>query len=326
WAQMITPNLCPRKPAAPYRAVQAASPNHPPTVKILTPNYGDQETYPSVTFKARVTDPENPSPMGVGADFSTRVVFSSDRDGHLCSVSGDATALGGVDLSCEALDLSLGGHLIKVTATDPFGAVATESVNFNVINTPPTVKITHPADGATYDTSQQVNLRGYAFDVDEEDDGYLPLSWSSDLSGSLGTAADFWVSLPEGDHTITLAATDEKGETATDTITVHVQEPSPGGGTPTAQITQPADNLTFPPDAVITFQGQATDPEDGTITTDAAFLWSSSLDGILGTGRTLERTLSLSGEASLHEITLAVTDSDGHQGMHTIPVTVLRPQ
>ncbi len=303
-----------------YRAVKAASPNMPPTVTILAPENGASKQYSDVFFKAQVTDPESPSLMWGWADFSSNIVFTSDCDGQLCTASGDATN-GGTTLSCGVSELSLGSHVITAIVKDPFGAVGTDSINIMVINKSPTVKITYPTDGTTYYSNQQINLRGYAFD--EEVYGYIPVSWSSNITGLLGTGEDIWVSLSEGNHIITLTATDEKGLTSTDSITLSVQNAPGGGGYPTVQIIQPSNWALFGPSDVITFKGQATDPEDGNITTDAAFRWSSSEDGFLGTGKTLQHSLSVSGESTVHTITLEVTDSDGHKSTHTINVSVI---
>ena len=315
------PKVSPRGYVDAYRAVKAANPNKPPTVKILDPTYGDTPQYSNVFFKAQVIDPESPSLLGVGADFSSTIVFSSDKDGFLCSASGDATN-GGTTLSCEIAEMSIGSHLIKAKVTDPFGATGEDSVNIGIINIPPVVKITYPANGATYYTNQQVNLRGYAFD---EVQGYIPLSWNSNLDGALGSSNDFWISLTEGIHTVTLKATDEKGVTSSDTITIDVQSTTGGGGYPSVQITKPISGKTFYPNVPITFEGKAIDPEDGEITTDTDYKWSSNVDGPIGTGRTLIKVLSIAGEQTSHEITLEVTDSDGNKSTHTISVIILRP-
>jgi hypothetical protein len=308
-----------------YRAVKAASPNLPPTVSILEPTNNAEEQYSNVFFKAQVTDPETPSLAWPSADFSSTITFTSNRDGILCIASGDATD-GGTTLSCEASKLSLGSHVITAEVTDPFDGKGTDSIEIEVINTAPTVKITYPADGTTYYTNQQINFRGYAFD--EETYGYItPVSWNSSISGQIGTSEDLWASLPEGDHTITLTATDEKGEGASDSITLHVQSASGVGGYPTVRITQPANNAVFGPGKTIIFEGQATDPEDGEITSDDAFQWSSNIDGDLGTGKIFQtEDLSFDPEWTSHTITLEVTDSHGNTSSHAINVSIFEPQ
>lgn len=302
------------------RAVMAASPNLPPSVNVLQPANGGSEQYSNVLFSAQVTDPEVPNPYGGRSDFPTKIEFVSDLDGLLCGASGDATGSGTI-LSCEVAEMSAGTHLVTATATDPFGGIGTDTVSISVINLPPVTRITFPADGATYSSNQQVNFRGYAFDAEVY--GFIPVSWSSSLSGPLGSSYDFWVSLPVGDHQVTLTATDEKGAVSSASIMVHVESATGGGGYPQVQITQPANGTIFGPGDLVTLTGQATDPEDGNITADSAYRWSSSEDGFLGTGTTLQTTLSVTGESTVHIITLEVTDSDGHIGTHSINVAVV---
>lgn len=305
-----------------YRAVKAASPNLPPTVQIIEPENSASEQYSNVFFRAQVTDPETPSLAWISADFSSIVEFTSNIDGILCTATGDATN-GGTMLSCEASELSLGEHVITAKVTDPFGGKGEDSINIEVINKPPWVKITYPPDGSTYYTNQQINLRGYAFD--EEVYGKIPVSWTSNIDGTIGTSEDFWVSLSEGDHTITLTATDEKAESATDSITLYVQSAS-GDGYPAVEIVEPTNNALFGPDDTITFTGRATDPEDGEISADAAFKWYSNIDGSLGTGKTYQTSdLYFSPESTTHTITLEVTDSDGNKSTHSINVTIFHP-
>lgn len=309
------------------RAVKAASPNLPPVVDIIEPTNGAPEPYPTVFFKAQVTDPEVPSLSGISADFSSTIIFSSDIDGDLCSASGDATN-GGTILSCEAAQLSLGNHLITATVTDPFEGVGTDTIIITVINTPPLVKITYPANGESYFSNQEINLRGYGFD--EEQHGYIPVCWTSDITGQLvcsdtnAPISDIWVTLSEGTHTITLLAIDEQGVTSSDSITLSIQAPTGPDEFPTVKITEPFNGSVFGKNEVITFSGQATDPEDGDISTDADFHWSSSIDGFLGTGKTMQTNISgpVNEGSVTHSITLEVTDSAGNTSSHTINVSI----
>jgi hypothetical protein len=300
-----------------YRAVAAVKPNEPPTVKIIKPG-GGSTGYQDVLFSAQVKDPETPSLSWGYADFSTRLVFSSNRIGELCTASGDATGAG-TTLSCIVPQLILGDHVITATATDPFGAKGTASLTITVVNTAPTAKITFPPNSSTYYTSQQVNLRGFGFDPDET----IPnanLTWTSNISGSLGTGGDLWVSLPQGSHTITLAVKDSLGETGQDSIAVSVQA---GEGYPTAQILKPTNNTIVGIGELVSFEGKGSDPEDGDLA-GSSLVWTSNVDGPLGTGKSIQKTLS--GDKCntiLHTITLEVTDKDGHKATHSIVVVVL---
>lgn len=300
-----------------FRAVMAVKANDAPTVKIVKPA-GDTTGYQDVLFSAQVIDPETPSLSWGYADFSTRLVFSSSKNGDLCTASGDATGAG-TTLSCTAPQLSLGPHIITATATDPFGATGTHTVTITVVNTPPTVKITFPPSGSTYFTSQKVNLRGFGFDPDES----IPeanLTWTSNISGPLGAGSNLWVSLPEGSHTITLTAKDSFEVTGNDSISVNVQA---GAGYPTAQILKPANNTIVGIGEPVSFQGKGTDPEDGDLP-DSSVQWSSDVDGFLGTGKNLQKVLSGSNcNTIVHTITLEVTDSNGNKATHSIVVVVM---
>lgn len=295
-----------------YRAVVAAAPNKAPTVTITTPAAGSSVPYQNVSLGARVIDPEASGPWA--GSFASTVAFSSNRDGALCQVSGTLP-----DLGCSVSTMSLGTHVLTAKATDPFGATATATTTFTVVNDPPTAVITYPPDGATFWSSQQINLRGFGHDFDET----IPpakLAWRSDLDGALGTGTSVWVTLTAGTHTIELKATDSFGATGTDTITLHVQS---GAGYPTVQITSPPDRTVIGWGKPVTLVGSATDPEDGVLT-GASLQWASNLDGALGTGTSLTVTLSGATCSNFdHVITLTATDSDGHSVTHSIEVVIL---
>ena len=73
----------------------------------------------------------------------------------------------------------------------------------------------------------------------------------------------------------------------------------------------------------ISFTGSATDPEDGDLT-GALFVWTSDIDGQLGTGGSISATLS----AGTHNIVLTVlTATDSHQdpGSSSLSVIVIAP-
>jgi hypothetical protein len=76
---------------------------------------------------------------------------------------------------------------------------------------------------------------------------------------------------------------------------------------PSAQILLPNPDQVFYPTQQVVLQGSAYDLEDGT-PGDGAFAWSSSIDGVLGTGANLSTSELSTGS---HTITLQVTDSDG---------------
>lgn len=87
---------------------------------------------------------------------------------------------------------------------------------------------------------------------------------------------------------------------------------------PTVTISQPAANATVQRGESVTFQGSATDPEDGTLT-GASLVWTSSIDGEIGTGTSFSIS-SLS--EGVHTVTLTATDSEGATGTDERTLTV----
>lgn len=303
-----------------YRAVAAMRPNQPPTVQITSPT-GGSVGYGELDVYVEAADPETPTPFWPSATFTSQLVVARQGidDVTLCTDSGDITTPpGGHVLGCRVTGLPLGTQTLVATVTDPFGAIASDTVTVEVTNTTPMAVITNPADGSTFATSQQVDLRGYGFDPDEQlDPG--DLAWTSTVDGPLGTGTGVLTTLGAGTHTITLTATDEHGATGSDSITLSVIE---GAGHPSVLITEPADLASFPTGASITFTATATDPEDGSLS-GAAVTWSSDVDGFLGTGASITATLSSDAcGVTGHDVTVTVTDSDGHTATHTIRVLV----
>jgi hypothetical protein len=183
---------------------------------------------------------------------------------------------------------------------------------FGYTNFGPSVTITAPADGTTVNDGAAVNFTGTASDT-EDGDITAAISWTSSIDGALGTGGSVNATLSVGTHTITATVTDSGGLPASDVITVNVN------GGPSVTITAPADGTTVNDGAAVNFTGTASDTEDGDLT--AAISWTSSIDGALGTGGSVNATLSV----GTHTITATVTDSGGLPASDVITVHVLNP-
>ena len=93
--------------------------------------------------------------------------------------------------------------------------------------------------------------------------------------------------------------------------------PPAGANTaPTVAITDPTNASSFPEGTAIPFAGSASDREDGNL--GASISWSSSRDGQMGVGASLQKVLSVGS----HTITASVVDSRGasSQSQHTVNV------
>jgi len=88
---------------------------------------------------------------------------------------------------------------------------------------------------------------------------------------------------------------------------------------PTVSITSPADGSNFDSGATILFEGTASDTKDGDLT--ASLVWTSDIDGEIGTGGSFSTTLS----DGSHTITASVTDSGGKTGNDSVSITIGTP-
>ena len=80
---------------------------------------------------------------------------------------------------------------------------------------------------------------------------------------------------------------------------------SPVDQAPTISITSPASSSVLFENEAVVFSGIANDLEDGDLSSSIS--WSSSIDGILGSGSTVNANLT----AGSHQITATITDSAG---------------
>ncbi|HET6154446.1 MAG TPA: hypothetical protein VFE15_15995, partial [Marmoricola sp.] len=105
------------------------------------------------------------------------------------------------------------------------------------LNAPPTVAISSPTDGATYDYGSNVPATFTC-----TDDDLVSCVWT-DENGNVVKAGDPVDTTTPGSHTLTVKATDSIGQTATKTVTYTVrQKPNLP---PTVAISSPTDGATY---------------------------------------------------------------------------------
>jgi hypothetical protein len=191
-------------------------------------------------------------------------------------------------------------------------------VNYStVIGSAQTLDVLAPSSGSSFVQGEAFTFSAVASDAE---DGNLDASieWSSNLNGNLGTGATVATSsLSAGSHVITARITDSDGNVVTKTLNLAIL---PNTNTPpTVSITAPADNATFTQGSFIQFLATAADVEDGNLT--AAISWTSSLNGALGTGGNITRSLSIGS----HVITATVVDSQGNTTSTVRSISVQAP-
>jgi hypothetical protein len=186
------------------------------------------------------------------------------------------------------------------------------------VNQPPVVTIQTPTAGENFAQGEAISFTGSAIDPEYGTLTGTALVWTSNLDGQIGIGASFSCSnLSVGTHTITLTATDPRGAIATVSITITVSD----NQVPAVTLSAPANGANFSIGETIIFTGSATDPEDGALS-GTSLVWTSNLDGQIGTGGSLTRN-DLS--AGSHTITLTATDSKGGTGTQSITITVQSP-
>jgi hypothetical protein len=289
-----------------YRAVRGLIANQPPVVEIINPLDGATLGWKfSPLMQVNYIDPEvRPADI---YRWSGEVVYTSDLDGELCRSNVPPYTC-----SSTLAEMTLGTHTITATATDAFDETAAHQIGINVVNRPPEPEIIQPLPVSLLYSHIPTTFSAFVPDPDET----IPdasISWSSSRDGPLGTDRTLTHLLTAGSHIITLTAVDGKGLSAQAQVMVNVIA---GGGLPEPKITAPPANTFVGPGTMITLKGTATDPEDGTLPGNR-LRWRSSIDGPLGTGKNITRTLSgppvpCNPESVGHEVSLTATDSDQH--------------
>ena len=199
-------------------------PNNPPSITIASPSTGDVVTEGDpVLFDATITDVEDgPAELSVQ--------WTSDIDGVLSTAPPDSSGYSRFTNS----SLSLGSHAITLTVTDTDGAYTSALLVIEieaapVINTPPTVVIVTPADGATIAEGEPVSFSAVVADAEEMASG-LTVTWTSSIDGVLtgavpdaaGSVSFSEPAMTVGTHIVTVTVSDTEGLTGMDMAVLNI--------------------------------------------------------------------------------------------------------
>jgi hypothetical protein len=198
-----------------------------------------------------------------------------------------------------------GDYFASLRVQDDSGLVSnnTEMVRITVsltANRPPSASIISILPNPAV-KGQAVAFKGEASDPDG---AVVNRSWISSIDGNLSFEDDFQTSsLSVGTHTITFRSQDDRGDWSAPSIrTLEIRVPVPNQ-VPTAVIESISPSPAHEGETV-TLTGAGMD-DDGTVT---EYRWSSSVQGLLGSGRVL-KVLDLA--PGVHIISLTVRDDKG---------------
>jgi hypothetical protein len=134
------------------------------------------------------------------------------------------------------------------------------------------------------------------------------------LNGAVGDAGcSLAVDMETGRHVVRLTVVDEAGGSASDEVTVDVRSPYP-----VLTVLAPGAGAAFATGSEVRFQAAAVDWRGRAIEGDR-LVWTSDLDGPLGSGAAITRSDLRKGD---HAITLTATDSDGYTATVTSAVRI----
>ena len=235
-----------------------------------------------------------------GANVTLDGSGSSDPDNDTLSYFWNWT--GGSALGVSPT-VTLPAGVTNVTLTVDDGEFnATDTVMITVVDSePPYVNAGEDMIvEASSPSGAEVILYGEATD---DVDANLDYVWSEG-DVILGTDANLTVTLSLGSHVLALNATDDSGNTGTDTVAVEVVDT-------TAPDVDAGEDVTVEAGYPATLHGSATDLVD----TDLDYLWKEG-DTVLGTEADLTFTFAL----GTHVLTLSATDDSGNTGIDNVTV------
>jgi PKD repeat protein len=176
-------------------------------------------------------------------------------------------------------------------------------------NTAPTVSLTGPADGASFNAPATITLAATASDVDGNLARFDFLSEGTVVGSATASPYSFsWSGVAEGTYTLTARAVDAAGATTlSNAVRVNVVRPN------TPPVANPGGPYQGTEGVALTLDGRASSDPDGDALT---YAWDFG-DGSTGSGASVAKTYADNGS---YTVTLVVSDASG--GRHSASTTV----
>lgn len=288
------------------------------TAAITNVSVSGVNSLPSAT----ITSPANGATFTAPASVTINA-NASDSDGSVSKVEfyQGTTKLGedvGAPYSFNWTNVVAGNYSLTAKAIDNAGASGTSSV-VNIIvsgNTPPTVSITLPTNGASYAAPANITINANASDPGGSVSKVEFFNGTTKLGEDISSPYAFaWNNVPAGSYSLTAKATDNLGLTATSSpINITVGS----NIAPTASITSPANGSSFAAPATITINASASD-SDGSVSKVEFFNGASKL----GEDATSPYSFTWTGvSAGTYSFTVKSTDNLGLTGPSSAAVSV----
>jgi alpha-tubulin suppressor-like RCC1 family protein len=285
-----------------------------------------------ITYLSIVAHAPEADAMAIDIDASISVAFSAALDGSSLTATTISLLAGSEEIALTGYALSEGDALVTAqpvnaldhgttyTVTIKGGSLGVRGDDGSTIAADSAWSFTtEEAAGATYTVVVSPALATVAVDgtqqftavvKDAGDDVVADpdVTWTTD-DPAVATldAAGLASGVAKGEATITA---DFEGVQAQAVLTVRAL--------PVVVITSPAPDAVFEVGSSISFSGSATDSE-GNDLTGSALVWTSDLDGEIGTG---ESVVSDALSTGVHTITLTATDGQGLIGTGSRTITV----
>ncbi|MCR6641437.1 MAG: Ig-like domain-containing protein [Sporocytophaga sp.] len=304
-------------PLGTYTITAKATDNIGGTTTSLPIQFSITNTPPVVN----ITAPLNNAKFSPGANI-TIAATATDEDGTITKVEffyNSSNLIGSDNTAPYSINwnnVPEGSYTITARATDNAGAIATKTINITVVNNPPTVKITSPANLSVYETGADIEITADASDSDGSISKVVFYNGTTILGEDLtGPYSYTWGNVQNGTYSITAVAYDNLGKqnvSAAIKIVVNVTTNIP----PDVSIIKPADNQTLTP-GNINFEVNATDI-DGNVVLVELFNGSSKI----GESTTQPFTFNWTNLAEGVYVITAKASDDDNETTTSAPITI----